>query len=266
MREALAEAPAMPTPAVEENWAEGRLILPGGILDAAGNCHRTVFVRQLTGADEERLAERGYRNGAHQATEFLRHVLVRIEGMEVAISEDLTSGMLIGDRDYLILRLRQMALGDKVEQVLRCFRIGCGRKADVEFLISELPVRRIEAALARYDFTLSEPAFAGDDTSHRGALRLPTGRDHEAILQASQQNPSVANTRLLSRILLRLGRSASPSEEAVRGLALRTRQEIGQFLHAITPGPDLTIDIQCPHCGADMTYPFDLYAFFLPSG
>jgi hypothetical protein len=266
MREAIAAAPPMPRPSVEENWTEGRLILPGGIHDAAGTCHQTVFVRQLTGADEERLADRGYRNGAHQATEFLRHLLVRIEGMEVPITEDLVSGMLIGDRDYLMLRLRQIALGDKVEQILRCTHIGCGRKADVEFLISELPVRRVEAALARHEFTLSEPAFAEDDTSHRGALRLPTGRDHEAILEASQQNLAVANTRLLSRIVLRLGRSTSLSEEAVRGLALRTRQEIGRFLHAITPGPDLTIDIQCPHCGADMTYPFDLYGFFLLNG
>jgi hypothetical protein len=266
MSEALAAVPVAPPPAVEENWAEGRLVLPGGILDAAGHCHQTVFVRQLTGADEERLADRGYRNGAHQATEFFRHVLLRVDGRDAPITEDLVANMLIADRDYLILRLRQMTLGDKVEQVLRCPSTGCGRKADVEFLISELPVRRVEAVLPQYEFTLSEVALAGDDTSHRGALRLPTGRDHEALLDANQRNPAATNTRLLSRILLGLGRSGSLSEDAARGLPMRARLEIGRFLQAISPGPDLTIDIQCPHCGTDMSYPFDLYAFFLPSG
>lgn len=265
MSGALAEQIVPPHP-VDENLADGRLLLPGGIVDATGHCHQTVFVRQLTGVDEERLADDAYRNGVHRVTEFLRHVLVRVEGLDEAITEDLVANMFIADRDYLILRLRQMALGDKVEQVMRCPRTECGQKADVEFLISELPVCRVDAAQARYEFTLTEAALPGDQTSHRGALRLPTGRDHETILGVNQHNAAVVNTRLLSRIILRLGQSQSLSEEAVRALPLRARQEIVRFLHGVMPGPNLNIEIQCPHCGTDMTYPFDLYAFFLPNG
>jgi hypothetical protein len=249
-----------------ENWAEGRLVLPGGLLDGAGKTLQTVWVRQLTGADEERLADRKYRNGAHQVTDFLRHVLVKVEGLDGPVTEELVAGMCIGDRDYLLLRLRQIALGDKVDQVLRCPRTECGKKVDVEFLIGELPARRVARALAEYEFSLSAAANAEDDGSWQGAIRLPNGADHEAVLEARPANTAVSNTVLLSRILVRLGKRQRFDLETVRNLPLGARQEILRFLKKIMPGPDLTIEIQCPHCGADMSYPFDLHAFFLPNG
>jgi hypothetical protein len=248
-----------------ENWAEGRLVLPGGILDASGNAHQTVWVRQLTGADEERLAERKYRNGAHQVTDFLTHVVVKVDGLEPPVTEEQVAGMIIGDRDYLLLRLRQIALGDKVEQVLRCPAAGCGKKVDVEFLIGELAVRRTERVLPEYEFALAETVWPGDETSWRGAIRFPTGADHEAVLAAGE-NTAAANTALLSRILVRLGSRRALDVEAVRNLPLSARQQIIGFLKRLMPGPDLTVEIQCPHCGSDMTYPFDLHGFFLPNG
>ena len=242
-----------------ENWAEGRLVLPGGTLDASGNAHQTVWVRQLTGADEERLAERKYRNGAHQVTDFLTQVLVKVDGLEPPVTEEQVAGMIIGDRDYLLLRLRQIALGDKVEQVLRCPAADCGKKVDVEFLIGELAVRRTERVLPEYEFALAETVLSPvRQTSWRGAIRFPTGADHEAARGGS--NTAAANTALLSRILVRFGSRKALDVEAVRNLPLSARQQIIGFLKRLMPGPDLTVEIQCPHCGSDMTYPFDLHA------
>jgi hypothetical protein len=109
-----------------------------------------VIVRQLTGRDEELLADRRYRNAGQQVTEFLAQVLVEIPGLDKPVSKELVAEMLIGDRDYLLLRLRQISLGDEVEQVMRCPAAACGQKADVEFLISELPVRRLKAVQPLY--------------------------------------------------------------------------------------------------------------------
>lgn len=255
-----------PAAHVEENWSEGRLVLPGGLLlDPSGACLKEVHVRQLNGEDEERLAGRGFRNGAHQVTEFLCNVIDRIEGLDGPVKPRVAESLLTGDRDYLLLRIRQMTLGDKVEQVLRCPQKACGKKADVEFLISEIPVRRADAVLPRYDFTLSRPAWSEDDSSSKGSLRLANGGDHEALLAVEDQNPATVRSRLFSRIIVRLGRGSGLEESAARALPLDLRREISAFLESITPGPDLTIEIQCPHCGADMTYPFDLSAFFLTS-
>ena len=51
-------------------------------------------------------------------------------------------------------------------------------------------------------------------------------------------------------------------EAAVRGLPLKARREIGQTLAAASPGPDLRLEVRCPECGADMSYPLDLERFF----
>jgi hypothetical protein len=222
-------------------------------------------VRQLTGHDEEVLADRRYSNAAQQVTEFLAQVLVEVPGLDKPVSKELVAEMLIGDRDYLLLRLRQICLGDMVEQVMRCPVVTCGRKADVELLISELPVRRAKAVQPFYEFELSEPLRKEDPRSAQVVLRLPAGRDLEASLDCRDANPALANTKLFARIIKRLGREAL-SEGMARALPMRARQEIAAFLKKISPGPELKIEIQCPNCGGDMSYPFDLNSFFLPNG
>ncbi|HEY2360461.1 MAG TPA: hypothetical protein VGK36_05060 [Candidatus Angelobacter sp.] len=256
---------ATATAAPGEDWGAGVLELPGGVLDRRGQCFKTVRVRPLTGRDEELLADRRYRNAAQQVSEFLAQVLVEVPGLDKPVSRELVSEMLIGDRDYLLLRLRQISLGDRVEQVMRCPAPACGQKADVEFLISELQVRRVKAIQPLYEIELSEPLRKDDPKSGHVALRLPTGHDLEAILDCKDVNPAMANTRLFARIVKKLGREPL-SEAAARELSLRTRHEITTFLNKITPGPELKIEVQCPHCRADMSYPFDLYGFFLPNG
>ena len=185
MEPQLTSAAALPG----EDWAAGRLELPGGVLDSRGQCFKTVIVRPLTGRDEELLADRRYRNAAQQVSEFLAQVLVEVPGLDKPVSKELVSEMLIGDRDYLLLRLRQISLGDQVEQVMRCPTPACGKKADVEFLISELPVRRVKTVQPQYEFELSESLRKDDPKSGTVALRLPTGLDLEAILDSQRREP-----------------------------------------------------------------------------
>jgi hypothetical protein len=246
-------------PALAESLAERRLQLPGGVIGPDGRCHQLVHVRELTGADEEVLSERAA-GGARLVTGFLARVIAKIEGLERPVDEDLVADMLIGDRDYLLLRLRQMDVGDHVHQVMRCPSTACGKKVDVDFLVSEIAVERASAVLPSYRVQLGEGAAA-----ETVLVRLPTGRDQEAIASLAGTNPAAANTRLFSRVVLRRGDSGPLDEEAARALPLKQRQQLAAFLERTAPGPDLRIDVQCPLCGADMAYRFDLHGFFLSS-
>jgi hypothetical protein len=236
--------------------------LPGGVLGPTGACHRTVWVRELTGRDEEVLADRGYATGAAQVTDLLAQAVVRVDGLDAPVDRALVADMLVGDRDYLVLRLRQLASGDAVHQVVRCPEPACARKVDVEFLISELPVRRLDALAPRYVVPLSRPALAGDARSAECVLRLPTGRDHEAVGKLGDANPARANTVLFGRLIERLGHAAPVGEETVRDLPLAVRQELADWLRANAPGPDLRVEVECPHCGGSIAYAFDLASFF----
>jgi hypothetical protein len=235
-----------------ESLAERRLVLPGGLLNASGQPCRAVRVRPLTGADEEALFERGA-SGSARVTGFLARAIEAVEGYNAPPDEALVSGMHLGDRDYLLLRLRQIELGDAVHQVARC--AGCGRKVDVDFAISELPVRRLAAPAPEYRITL------GGKPAH---VRLPTGADQQAVESLALSNPAAANTLLFARVTLEYD-GQPPTLDAVRAWPPAVRAELAAWLDAHAPGPDLFLDLACPHCQADISYTLDLYGFFLPS-
>jgi hypothetical protein len=227
--------------------------LPGGLLDAAGRAHRRVHVRELTGADEEALFERSV-SGSQRVSAFLARVIESVEGLDVPIDAGFTAGMHIGDRDYLLLRLRQLDLGDAVHQVMRC--PACAAKVDVDLLISELPVRRLAEPQAAY------PVNAGGMTLQ---VRLPSGADQAAVEALALDNPAAANTRLFARLVADVDGRGAPSEAQVRDWPVAARAQLSAWLQAQVPGPDLFLELACPHCQADMSYAFDLPAFFLPS-
>lgn len=236
-----------------ESLAQRRLVLPAGLLRADGSVCRRVQVRALTGADEEALFERDTESGSARVTAFLARAIESIDGLDEPVDEALLARMQLGDRDYLLLRLRQIELGDAVHQVMRC--PACARKVDVDFAISELPVRRLAAPEPAYRLTLAD---------HEALLRLPTGADQQAVEAIALHNPAAANTRLFSRVVLQLD-ERTPDEEDARGWSPALRAALVAWLSANAPGPDLFLDLACPHCNADMSYAFDLPAFFLPS-
>ena len=230
------------------------IVLPLGWHDGNGRAHRDVHVRELTGADEEALFDQGQGSGAQRVSAFLARVIERIDGVAAPIDADLTASLSLGDRDYLLLRLRQFELGDAVHQVARC--PACARKVDVDLLISELPLRAAPTAAAQFEVRLLDGSLQ---------LRWPTGADQAAIEGLALANPAAANTRLFSRIVLDIDGRGAPSEDAVRAWSLARRQALASWLEQHLPGPDLYLDLACPHCQADMSYGFDLYGFFLPS-
>jgi hypothetical protein len=250
----LMEAPPVADAVDGESLAERCLSLPGGVFDAQGRVHRLVRVRELTGADEEALFDRTEPSGARRVSAFLARAIDSFEGMSGPIDTGFTEALHLGDRDYLLLRLRQLDLGDSVHQVLRC--VGCAAKVDVDLLISELPVRRLAAPL---------PAFAVSLGGHALQVRLPTGADQHAVESLALANPAAANTRLFARLVQNVDGAGPPSEEAVRAWPVALRSGLSAWLQSQLPGPDLSLDLACPLCHADMSCTFDLHSFFLPS-
>ena len=97
----------------DESADDSSLVLPGGLLNREGQVCRRVHVRALNGADEEALFERGV-SGSARVSAFLARAIAGIDGIDEPMDEALMSEMLLGDRDYLLLRLRQIELGDAV--------------------------------------------------------------------------------------------------------------------------------------------------------
>lgn len=248
-----------------EDVAAGRFVLPGGVLETEGRVHDVVHVRELTGRDEEIIVDRRSHAVSDRVSRLLARVLVRVEGYDGPIDEAFVDRMLIGDRDYLLLRMRQMTIGDHVLQVVTCPEETCRAKADVDFSIGELEMRRVELR-ARYEVLLDRPVFHDDPTSNCCVLRLPNGGDQRVIGGWAETNPARANSILFSRIILECGRRSGLSEDEARDLPTWARNRLSCFLQEACPGPDLAIEVACPSCGNPIAYTFDLESFFLPSG
>lgn len=254
LMEAPTVANAVANTVAGESLAERCLSLPGGVFDAQGRVHRLVRVRELTGADEEALFDRTEPSGARRVSAFLARAIESVEGMTGPIDIGFVEALHLGDRDYLLLRLRQLDLGDSVHQVMRC--AGCAAKVDVDLMISELPVRR-----------LAEPqqVCAVSLGGHALQVRLPTGADQHAVEALALANPAAANTRLFARLVQDADGTGPPTEETVRAWPAALRSGLSAWLQSQLPGPDLYLDLACPHCHADMSCAFDLHGFFLPS-
>lgn len=231
-----------------------QLELPGGLINRAGYVCRQVHLRELTGADEEALFALQL-SGSARVTQFLARVIEKMEEWNAPVTEVMVADMHLGDRDYLLLRLRQHTLGDDVHQVMRC--PACSARVDVDFKISELPVRRLP------DRNTPWRVVFDDDTTL--TLRLPTGADQQVVENLALTNPAEANTRLFARLTLAVNHGPAPSEEQVRAWSVQRRAALSAWLTDHAPGPDLFLDLVCPECRGDLSYTFDLNAFFLPS-
>jgi hypothetical protein len=236
--------------------------LPGGFHDAAGRRHRLVELAPLRGREEELLVDRSG-SAAAKVTLVLQRC-ARIRGLG-PLDLDMARSLTVGDRQFLLMKLRELTLGSDVSAVTSCPWWGCNQRVDVDFSLADIPVRLEADGGPIHAFELSEEAaFVGQDGAlHRTVLfRLPNGGDQEALAQLAEANQAAAFTKLLERCVVSVG-SARPLEgEVVDGLSARARWEIDQAMAAVAAGPEMIIAASCPRCGRSFDIPFEIQDFF----
>jgi hypothetical protein len=158
----------------------------------------------------------------------------------------------IGDRDSLLLELRQQSFGSKWVAVAVC--PGCGMRLEMEFSTADLRVQR-------------EPRPAGGDTNqvlnlrsgdYDIAFRVPNSSDLAAI----QASGSFAADR--KQLLHRLVSRASHREEAVSPgqLPEEILDAIEKRMAAADPQAEIRLNLLCCSCGRNWQVLFDVVTFF----
>src|SRR5690242_5162538 len=120
--------------------------LPGGLVLDDGRRLSEAELRPLNGHEEEWLARHPGAPSAVAVSHVLGGCLLRLEGRPAG--RDAARRLLVGDRDYLMLELRRLTLGDPIRAVLVC--PACGAKMDVDFRAADVPVERRPQASAEY--------------------------------------------------------------------------------------------------------------------
>jgi Zn finger protein HypA/HybF involved in hydrogenase expression len=222
--------------------------LPGGHRDSAGVLQLTADIGHLTGFAEEQLAEPfDARTRPTLVTRLLTDCVSRFGAHRA--TADMIRGLLVADREYLVLKLRQLSFGSRVQTTLVC--PDCRQPLDMEFDVDAIPVEVRHPSADTVALELSDAATFIDNVgmTHRTvAFRLPTGVDEEAVAAGAPGDVEEARTRLLERCLVRIGSIAPVDRATARALNARARAEIEERMDAVAPQVGLEMDVTCPEC------------------
>jgi len=238
--------------------------LPGGYTDENGIRHREIELRALTGREEEILASRKTESSALLVTGIISQCVKRV-GAFTEITKNIARQLLVADRQYIILKLRELTFGDRVRTTIQCLAPRCGSKIDIDFSLLDIPVKELEEKGPTYSMELSPQSAieAADGEIHREIrFRLPNGDDQEIVASMISSNESLALSMLLERCIQGIGPIPDPDKEFVSMLSPLARLEIEKAMEDMAPRLDLVVTITCPECLSGFEIPFNLQEVF----
>lgn len=249
---------------MSENRQPVICLLPGGYVDDDGETYNEVELYPLTGQEEEFLVYKNNTNTASLISSILSRCISRIGPMKI-ITEKITRRLLVADRQYLILKLREITFGDRIQAVIRCPWPDCGQKVDVDFSTHDIPVINSDEKGPVYSMKLSEEAAWNDSQGkpYRNIrFRLPNGGDQEIVSPIVIHNEAKALSMLLERCIQAIGPVATPGKKEINRFSPRARMEIEKKMQSVAPKIELTMEANCPECARGFAIPFDLQEFF----
>jgi hypothetical protein len=231
--------------------------LPGGLKTNAGILKRVVMV-EMTGEDEENIAHPSVAtNGGRIITTLLART-VKLLG-DKPPTQDMIRNLLIGDRDFLMVKLRQITIGNDYTVKVSCPK--CAEKVEVKINLDDLEVKKLESETYEFPFELHKGYLEGSTIHKKGAMKLPTGVEQEFL--AASQNKGAATTALLTRCCVKLGTLKAITPNIIRGLSFNDRNTMGRLLTEKMPGLVLEASHSCPACQNQWTEPLQVADFFV---
>jgi hypothetical protein len=242
-----------------------RFVLPGGYADTDCELLRDVELTPLSGRDEELIAAQPRTAHGALLTALLSRCVRRLGPLR-PVPEAIVRRLLVVDRQFLLLKLRQLTCGDYVQATVQCPWEPCRQKVDIDFALHEIPVRESDEKGPLYTRELSPDAAFIDERGEpcrEVVFRLPNGEDQEAIAHLVDEDEAAAFVRLLARCIRRLGTLPEPGPELVRRLSPVALAEIERHMEMAAPHIDSLLAAHCPECDRDFTVPLDLLGSFV---
>lgn len=239
--------------------------LPIGYTDASGQVHRRAVLRKMRGHEEALLYDTSL-SPSRLVTELLRSCVLRLGDIEAPDDAVLTQ-LYTADRNYLLLELRRITLGDRLEAVYAC--PSCGRYIHRVEDLREIEVRHKadDEPLEDIVLELEDGYVDRDGQAHTEVvLTLPKGTDEEFVEPMFAKDPLKAQDALLLRCIKRFGTMPKAALEAygvkiLRDLTMGDRLAIDRALNGNTPGVNLERRIDCPDCGRSFYALLDVSRF-----
>src|SRR3954451_9318769 len=149
--------------------AEAIVDLPGGLVLGDGRRIERLGLRRLSGREEDWLARHTGVSHAEAVSEMLAACMAHdVSGIP---PRQIAQELLVGDRDYLMIQLRRLTLGDQIAAVYSC--PACASKMDVSLDLDDVPVEFSPQLHVMYELQLAGERIV--------RFRLPNGADQESV-------------------------------------------------------------------------------------
>lgn len=243
--------------------------LPWGILDKNGMLHTALHLKEITGEEEDVLADRGA-----MMIQRINRILANCTTQVGTVTDraSITSAiakMTSPDRILALIRLRALSIGGDYHQQLRCTE--CGREQRKTINLLELPVK-VPATPEKRVYTTPLPSGRTVDWAIMdGDLEEITSRvrqfDGDRADKKTNRNLDRAKisfamwVRLISMDDYTFSRKFPRDVDGVpivdekeivmvQGLCIRDRQHLRHEVETIEAGIDLEFDFRCenPDC------------------
>ena len=242
---AISQATSSPPPTMPDT-TDVTVDLPAGWMTPEGLLVPTARCRELNGYDEEKLSRVDpLKNVAVYVTELLSLGVEDLGGQRP--TKDVLRELLIGDRDALMLGVRQATYGNEVEFKLKC--TVCDNDSLIKVLLDEdVETVKLEDPHVR-DFEVPLR------NNHQATVRLLTGAAQEAFSgDVVKKTQAEITTVMLAKSVVAInGKPVMGRTEDVLMLSAADRQTITDFIAEHQPGPQLNkeIPVACSVCGEE---------------
>lgn len=232
-------------------------MVPGGLwLDGARVC--AAVLRPFTGANEEMLFDPNQPLLASRpewVSEVIAHTVARIGSADM--TPQLAHSLSVGDREALVLQARRIALGDRMQCVVRCSNNECREPMDLDLTISQLLLPPYSDWRPKYC-----EAFEKEGTRWNIRFRLPTGADQSAVAGVTRADPEAGAAALLDRCVL----DARPENGATvppAALPPAVIEALAERMAQLDPQAEVILQFVCSACGAQGSAVLDAADYLL---
>jgi hypothetical protein len=228
-------------------------MLPSGYWHL-GRCYREARVRGIAECDEALVeALSALSHPIERGTLLLSQCVTRLGDLERTESDGVRD-LSMGDREALLLHIRRLTFGERMQCVLRC--VGCEEPMDLELHVSDLLVPITRIPQQRY-----QELFSFGDVRFRVNYRIPTGADVEAVACSGNRVSEKMATELLVRCVESVEREDGHAEYAAvlaEDWPPAMMEQISGRLAEADAQAEIGLQLTCPVCGHEFSSFFDV--------
>jgi hypothetical protein len=237
---------------------EATVMLPNGYWQR-GTCCRVARVRAVEECDEalgEALSALPL--PIERATLLLSRCVVQL-GQAEKVEQDKVRDLSMGDREALLLHIRRLTFGERMQCVLRC--AACDAPMDLDLNVSNLLVSTENAAQQHY-----QEMFSCDDARFRVSFHVPTGADVEAAIQYGNGRVDKARPELLARCIDSIEREDETEEFKVvqdHEWPSQLIEQLSRRLAEADAQAEIQLQLTCPACECEFSSFFDVTGYMV---